>query len=294
MQKVNGDTMSFSQGAKTSSPLPPKEKTKTKNSFIMLKKSLEHLNGNEDPSLAEMWSKAGGNDQVCAWAQLRQELVISYQKALPQASHRRPLSEIDLRYIFQNKLNGGIRRRDSSGASKANEQENNTTMDGECEEGDGRDGHNGRNTVQQDTVQLADFVPFYIWWKGVLSIIYDLQGLWCDQNPVRIEGFQSRRETELKLTASDIGTFIIRFSESKPSYLAIAWVNHSDGENGKRIGHCLVECRQSGFVVAFPTGAVMYLKLAELLHNLKKLVHLYPRLHKDEAFNVNRNEDQIQ
>jgi hypothetical protein len=203
---------------------------------------------------------------------------------------------MNLRYLYRNKLGGGggRSRRSSSGASKENDLRGVESGDGE--EGDGRDVREGG--VKVDTVQLADFVPFYKWWVGVLSIIRGLRGLWCDQNPVRIEGFQSRRETELKLSASDVGTFIIRFSETKPSFLAIAWVNNADGGGnggnlGKRIGHCLVECRPSGFVVAFPTGALMYLKLAELLHNLKKLVNLYPSLHKDQAFSVDRTEDQI-
>ena len=108
-----------------------------------------------------------------------------------------------------------------------------------------------------------------------------------------IAGFQNRKHVELSLEHCAVGTFIIRFSLSKSSYLAISWVNSLNGDGGEdslppSIHHCLVECRSSGFVVAFPTGAVQYLSLEKLCHNLKKLQYLYPRLHKDQAFDVRR------
>ena len=180
--------------------------------------------------------------------------------------------------------------------------------------GDGGDGDDGdgepaaaagnvdpaaASVVLPRVVTLEIFSTFYKWWIGVLNIIRGLRGLWCDSNPLRIEGFLSRAATELTLGHFDVGTFLIRFSESKTSYLAIAWVNRAlpaagrSEEIGKRFGHCLVECRHSGFVVMFPNGAVIYKTLSELIHNLKKLVYLYPKLHKDQAFLRDRFEDQL-
>ena len=293
--------MSFSSGAvktsPSSSPIPenpiPKNMQQQPPSNSFLLKTMK----TEQPQAYRLWLAAHGNEAAADWENLKRALVSVFEHALPHASARRNLSDHDLEYIYQCKLKDGRESRHAIGAAG-----------GGGGGGGGISSVAGEETVSAGNVgasksarfvSLEIFSKFYSWWSGALSIICDLRGLWCEQK----FSFVGKKEAELKLGTCDVGTFMIRFSESKPSFLAIAWKNSDptsdpvpagqQPNHSKLFGHCLVECRRSGFVVAFPTGAVLYMKLSELVHNLKKLVFFYPRMHKNQAFDRSRTEDQL-
>jgi hypothetical protein len=254
LRNIIGDTLSFSSGAVKSSV--EKDVTKKSSSILSDLRTTQ-------PKAARMWFNAGGNDHAALWGNMKHAIIESYNSSLPRMTCQlRPLTNLELEYMYNNKLAciaGGL-----NGAAGA---------------------AGGKEAA---SVTLNKFLSFYSWWKGVLQIIAAVQDLWCKNNPVKIDGFLSREQAELKLKQCVVGTFIIRFSLSKTSNLAISWVNSMNEENVRKIQHFLVERRSSGFVIAFPTGAVMYLSLEKLVHNLKKLEYLYPRMHKDLAFDVRK------
>jgi len=285
VREIIGDTLSFSKGIgalqrSSSSSVPVVEQEQ--------REQREHRNTDsptlmalqrEEPNMARMWQHAKGNDEDTLWEDMKLAILHSYQILLPRStSTLRPLTLLELNYMYYNKLGGA--------AGTAGD-----TMVGGGGGGRGGGGGGGGGGKEGNSsaarVTLVNFRVFYTWWMGVIQIMCDIPKLWSIQNPIKIDGFLSRKSCEMKLNKCPIGTFIIRFSLSKTSYLAISWVNSVDKGNSN-IHHCLVERRASGFVVAFPTGAVMYLTLSTLIHNLKKLEWLYPRMHKDQAFDIVR------
>ena len=207
-----------------------------------------------DKQAQVVWMSARGTDVEAGWPNLASALRSSYCRVLPDAGRLRELTEADMQHIFVRHLRGGG---DGGGCAAGN------------------------------AVSLASFASFWPWWVAILRTLRATLGLWCRDDPVRIHGFVSKPAAEAALRESGLGTFLIRFSDSQLGYLALAWVDAVGPDQRAlpgRIVHCLVEPRNSGFVVGFPGGAVLYHSLTELVHHLKKLTTLFPGVHKDAAF----------
>ena len=73
-----------------------------------------------------------------------------------------------------------------------------------------------------DTISIEAFVQFCKWWKKTMATTSRMLTDWVSMRPIKIHGFVSRETAESMLRKEEPGTFLLRFSESKPGLMEIS------------------------------------------------------------------------
>ena len=73
-----------------------------------------------------------------------------------------------------------------------------------------------------DTISIEAFVQFCEWWKKTMATTSRMLADWVSKQPIKIHGFVSRKRAESMLQKKEPGTFLLRFSESKPGLMSIS------------------------------------------------------------------------
>ncbi|XP_011681709.1 signal transducer and activator of transcription 5B isoform X2 [Strongylocentrotus purpuratus] len=113
---------------------------------------------------------------------------------------------------------------------------------------------------------------FWRWFHGVLELTRKhLRGPWNDGS---IMGFVSRSMAHDLLLSQQVGCFLLRFSDSEIGGITIAWLAE-DANTGERQVYNLQPFTADDFNIR---------SLADRIHDLSHLTHLYPDKPKDTAF----------
>ena len=99
-----------------------------------------------------------------------------------------------------------------------------------------------------------------------------------------IHGFISRVEAERCLNEKEAGTFLLRFSETKPGKLVISFNLESEASPSRvqlEVQHCLVTVEENNFSIDFQQGnSQSYLNLTNLIEDCQRLKYLEPNIAK--------------
>jgi len=113
---------------------------------------------------------------------------------------------------------------------------------------------------------------FWEWFYAILKVTRDhLKDLWNKDNRV-IYGFISRKQAEDLLVSRPNGTFLLRYSDSEPGCVTIAYVNE------------VKSCPAILMIKPFNCRDLSIRSLADRINDLKHLTYLYPAIPKDQAF----------
>jgi len=94
-----------------------------------------------------------------------------------------------------------------------------------------------------------------------------------------IYGLLSRDDATLNLKGKAVGTFLLRFSDSNPGCIAVAFV-----DDNKQVAHALIRPEQQGFRILLADGDKLYSSFPELIMKCRKLTILFPDVPKADAF----------
>ena len=96
---------------------------------------------------------------------------------------------------------------------------------------------------------------------------------WMCTDPVLIEGLIERTAVDTQLKGKDIGTFLVRFSTTRPGCLSISFVTEDNDNSGisktgdqaqadlvtaRKVKHCLLEPTIHGFILCKVDKQVCY------------------------------------
>nr|XP_054750108.1 signal transducer and activator of transcription 5B-like [Lytechinus pictus] len=113
---------------------------------------------------------------------------------------------------------------------------------------------------------------FWRWFHGVLELTRKhLRATWNDGS---IMGFVSRSRAHDLLMSQQVGSFLLRFSDSEIGGITIAWLAE-DANTGERQVYNLQPFTGDDFNIR---------SLSDRIHDLSHLTHLYPEKPKDTAF----------
>jgi len=113
---------------------------------------------------------------------------------------------------------------------------------------------------------------FWEWFYAVMKLTKeDLRGMWIDG---ALLGFVSRQQAEEFLQASEVGTFLIRFSDSELGGVTVAWISLNEDTNQKEVA----------MLQPFTRKDLMIRSLPDRIHDCPQMIHLYPAIPKDQAF----------
>lgn len=132
-------------------------------------------------------------------------------------------SKEELVEIPVNAHNGGLRGAGSGlGTSIANDMAAFRPFWASDDRGAGNErGHDkGR-----DMISLRVFFYFAKWWAPLVATLAHLKKDWASNSPVRVHGFMGRLQAERELESRERGTFLLRFSESKPGKLVVSFAD---------------------------------------------------------------------
>eukprot|EP00946_MAST-07B_sp_MAST-7B-sp1_P005406 g5406.t1 len=119
-------------------------------------------------------------------------------------------------------------------------------------------------------VSLDMFLKFFTFWEEVIGTAARLGG-----ELSQVYGFLGREGTSQILEDTTPGTFLVRFSDSKPGFLAIAW---KDGGTPGTIRQSLIERQRSGWVVRLSDGHVhVYSTLSQMVMKVNIFKALYTK-----------------
>jgi hypothetical protein len=77
--------------------------------------------------------------------------------------------------------------------------------------------------LKKDIVAFEHFKKFAKWWSPTLTTLIALSSEWQCVTPVLLHGFIGRQRAEQLLNNESEGAFVVRFSESRPGWLAISF-----------------------------------------------------------------------
>jgi len=113
---------------------------------------------------------------------------------------------------------------------------------------------------------------FWEWFYAVMKLTKeDLRGMWIDG---ALLGFVSRQEAEEFLKSSDVGTFLIRFSDSELGGVTVAWSSLNETTQDKEVA----------MLQPFTRKDLMIRSLPDRIHDCHQMINLYPNIPKDQAF----------
>ncbi|ETW08697.1 hypothetical protein H310_01224 [Aphanomyces invadans] len=134
-------------------------------------------------------------------------------------------------------------------------------------------------------VDVQMFRAFWTWFEPLLSCIKTSR-LWGFKHPRLLHGFISKSSCQNMLRPCVPGTFLLRFSETKPSCLVVVFVTAAGRVEMVPIEYKHSSPRQfevylhdSMSIVSFPT-------LHELVLNVHVLKYIYPHTPKHDVFQV--------
>ena len=136
--------------------------------------------------------------------------------------------------------------------------------------------------LKNGIVTFQHFKKFCKWWAPTLTTLITVSGEWQSTDPVLVHGFVGRAAAEALLKAEKGGVFLIRFSESRPGWLAITF---NEKPSHGTPDHCLVEVTQTGFTLLFKDKAKhTHPTLSSLVDRCPKLETLAGGNARKEAF----------
>ncbi|GMH50380.1 hypothetical protein TrRE_jg1132, partial [Triparma retinervis] len=140
--------------------------------------------------------------------------------------------------------------------------------------------------VKDDLITFENFKKFCEWFSPSLTTLIRVSSEWQCQRPLLFHGFVGRFDAEAMLKGKDVGTFLIRLSESKPGWLAISFndLRKSSTKVKIRQDHCAMSVDEKGFTLFFAKGQRIYDTLTDLVYECRKLVVLPSGMDKKEAF----------
>jgi len=113
---------------------------------------------------------------------------------------------------------------------------------------------------------------FWEWFYAVMKLTKeDLRGMWIDG---ALLGFVSRQQAEEYLQASEVGTFLIRFSDSELGGVTVAWIACNEDTSQKEVA----------MLQPFTRKDLMIRGLPDRIHDCHQMSLLYPAVPKDQAF----------
>ena len=122
----------------------------------------------------------------------------------------------------------------------------------------------------EDHVDLVKFTIFFRFWETVLDTAMHLGAEF-----EFVYGFLGREGTSQLLADTLPGTFLIRYSDSRPGFLVIAWKN--GGDSGS-IRQSLIERQRSGWVVRLSDGQVhVYSTVSQMVMKVGLFKALYTK-----------------
>lgn len=131
-------------------------------------------------------------------------------------------------------------------------------------------------------VAFPGFQRLWLWYRQWLHTVDMVQAEWACTSPLLIVGFADNADTQQLLRDSPQGTFIVRFSESTPTALAMAWK-----EAGGSVHSVLVDVVAADhFLLPVDARKVKFPSLPLLVHACHQLRTLHPGVPKEEAFRV--------
>lgn len=144
---------------------------------------------------------------------------------------------------------------------------------------------------------LVHFAALCRWWAPVLDTIARLNDDWRRTTPVRcIHGMVDRQAAERLLVNRQLGTFLLRLSESHAGLLVISFISTSEPasldepevtevQERRMVHHCLVTAKDDGCVISFKGGVNRsYATLGDLILDCKRLVYVEPDVPKEDVF----------
>ena len=104
-------------------------------------------------------------------------------------------------------------------------------------------------------------------------------------------GFVSRQEAEEFLKSSDVGTFLIRFSDSELGGVTVAWSSCKQQLNFSNsfFNFCnsvneTTQDKEVAMLQPFTRKDLMIRSLPDRIHDCHQMINLYPNIPKDQAF----------
>jgi len=122
----------------------------------------------------------------------------------------------------------------------------------------------------EDDVDLLKFTTFFTFWKSAIDTATHMGAEF-----EFVYGFLGREGTSQVLADTAPGTFLVRYSDSKPGFLVIAWKN---GEDPGTIRQSLIERQRSGWIVRLSDGQVhVYSTLSQMVMKVGLFKALYTK-----------------
>lgn len=147
----------------------------------------------------------------------------------------------------------------------------------------------GQAPSQRGSVDVGMFAAFWRWFHPLVECI-SYSGLWAFTQPRLLHGFLSKGVCVNMLKHAPPGTFLLRFSETRPKCFVIAYV-HDDGCVQFVPVTCLGNTR--GWHVALQDqqnsnggGGVTFSTIQELILSVTVLKFLFPQTPKEAAFRL--------
>jgi signal transducer and activator of transcription 3 len=143
------------------------------------------------------------------------------------------------------------------------------------------------STLRQDlcghtaSVSVQKFLSWWKWFDAFEGVIYRLPDIWSIQQPASaIFGHCSKGAAASFLSGKPPGTFLLRFSGSNPSCIAVAFVD----QDGISIGHVLIHCPGGQYTIILKNANMSYPTLPEVIMKCGRFVYLYPDIPKEQVF----------
>ena len=100
----------------------------------------------------------------------------------------------------------------------------------------------------------------------------------------------SRQEAEEFLKASEVGTFLIRFSDSELGGVTVAWSSCEYKNSLYLVLKCTISVNETSqekevaMLQPFTRKDLMIRSLPDRIHDCHQMINLYPNIPKDQAF----------
>lgn len=144
-------------------------------------------------------------------------------------------------------------------------------------------------------ISPQSFARFYVTiFKPICSVIRLILPYWLETFPHKlIYGLVNRQQSAEMLSNCEVGTFLIRLSETQPGKMAVAYVVFDDRSKQKIVSHTLINPTvDDRFSIQLAEGESVFSSLGELvLQGCRPLTHIYPHVDKTAAFKAARNKD---
>ncbi|CAM9661584.1 unnamed protein product [Choristocarpus tenellus] len=136
---------------------------------------------------------------------------------------------------------------------------------------------------------LGAYVEFSKWWGPLVSTLLLLQHEWSSH---AIFGFVGRYKAERLLLDQDSGTFLLRFSETKPGVLVLSFTDKAQKTPTVQARTCVSNFVQHSLIHVEPKVCYMvvegttetYRNLGQLLDDCIKLWKVYPSMESKKDF----------